>query len=288
MSSSAATAVDPVPITELAEFVHRAVAAAVPALVSVTFAPDGNHRLGVWPGVALATHPADPLVGFLAPDAWDVIGLAASGRTHQLPGQPPPDAALEFGAVRVTAVHGRDGSWASVVDDDDGPPRLLTDAPEGWVPDALSRAFAHPTPPPTELPGAWLEAIWMDLLAAVVLQAPDKHWSWAELAGRHPFAGDGGLVSPEVLAQRTLAFSTTRTWRGLRRRLANTFRSDAVIHPPDVGSIIDAADWFDDGSFSRWVQRDLIGAPILLPDLLAVLPESLGDQVQTALTTVVE
>lgn len=285
-SASAPTADHPFPIAELAEFVHRAVAPAVPALVSVSFAGDGNHRFGVWPGVAAASHPADPLIGFLAPDAWDVIGLAASARTHQFPGPPPPEVPVEFGVARVTAVHGRDGSWASVIDDGDLLSKLVTDTPEGWVPDALSRAFGHRTPAPTESPGAWLEAIWLDRLATRVLKAPAERWSWAELAAQHPFAGDEGPVPPEILANRTLTFSLTRSWTGLRQRLANGYQRSDAIHPPDVGTIVDAAAWFDDGSFSRWVQRNLVAADILLPDIQSVLPKSIGNQLRTALTTV--
>jgi hypothetical protein len=52
---------------------------------------------------------------------------------------------------------------------------------------------------------------------------------------------------------------------------------------PPGGRPIDLPDWFDDGSFSRWVTRNLVPGEDLLPAVLDALPETVGQELLEAL-----
>ncbi|MGI8710425.1 MAG: hypothetical protein ACR2LA_05470 [Acidimicrobiales bacterium] len=287
---SPSTSLAAISLAEIAELAHHGARASAPALLSVSDDEGGALVLGAWPGLGDAAHPGDPLVGFVAPESWYAIGLVASGQVRPLSGDQVSDAATG-GRCCATTLVGRDGCWASIIADADADadsrrPTVLEGVPSGWVADSLARCLRHATPPPGSSPAAWLEAAWLDRVASGVLARPGGPWCWRYLAERHPSGGHGPLASPVELADRTRAFAASRSWEVLRLRHA----ADMVAHvgaerPPGPGSVLDAAQWFDDGSFSRWVVRNLAPAELLLVDLLAVLSPALGRRLVDALTT---
>lgn len=281
------TPVAPLPVATLAELAHQAIGPHAPALLSISFDADGRVSLGSWPGVGAADHPTDPLVGFVAPEAWHAIGLVAGGRGRALPGAPPPAEGL-LGEQVVTAVVDRDGTWASMLGHPGEPGQALASTPLGCTPDALHRCLGLATPSPSEGPGAWLETVWLDRMAALVLgERPGALRSWRSLTDHHPLSGHRGLSSPEELARRTATFAASHPWNLLRiRYAAESAAALGATPPPGAGTVVEASQWFDDGSFSRWVMRNLPPAEVVLVDLVAVLPPTLGDRLVSSLTSV--
>lgn len=233
--------------------------------------------LGFWDPPPVADHPMEPLVGFVAPDAWDAIGVVCTGRLRHLdtPGTEPERT------LSTVLLH-RDGSAASVITVADGEPRHLDEPPVGLVPDVLNRVLQRPTPPPESTTGALVELTWLDRIAAGLLTQRGRGRSWRWLADRHPLRGGGPLPDPDELAARTAAYSHERTWAGLRL-LAMTDDLPAVRWGPPGGTTEPACTWFDDGSLSRWLLSRLPPAEALVPDLLAVLSSQAGADLLAAL-----
>lgn len=233
--------------------------------------------LGLWDVPPGPGHPIEPLVGFVAPTAWDAIGLVSSGRLRRLdqPDEPPQ-------RTQSTVLFGRDGTAASVLATDDGEPRALDDPPVGLVPDILRRVLGLPTPPPEAPTGQVVDLTWLDRVAVGLLQQRSRGRSWRWLADRHPLRGSGPVPDPEELAARTAAYSAERTWAGLRL-LAVTEDLPAVRWGPPGGSTAPGCTWFDDGSLSRWLLSRLPPAEALIPDLVSVLPRHVGADLLVAL-----
>jgi hypothetical protein len=272
----------------LAELVHHACAAAPgPRLVEL-HERAGRLALGTWSVPPEVDHPADPLVGHLAAPSCLAVGLVTGGRAgrpagadhrHELPGHPSL-----VGPVRVTVVADRHGGFASVLAPVAGLPQVLTEAPSGWVADALARALGRPTPPPADRLARWAEGAWLDAVAGAVLAAPGRAPTWAELAHRHPLHPPGPALPGALLAVEAEALELTSSWTRLRRLWAPDPRPPVATHPG--GTDLPPARWFDDGSFSRWVQRHQPPAEPVLEAVLDALPRRLGGEVLDALITV--
>lgn len=94
--------------------------------------------------------PADVLLGFVAPDDWVALGVAAGGWTHPIDSGPGPTAPRQRAAV-VTIVH-RSGLVVSRVRMGD---EVFHEPPAcGLTLDALRRALGLPTAPPRH-PTGW-------------------------------------------------------------------------------------------------------------------------------------
>jgi hypothetical protein len=281
MSTSPSPAVtsDPPPLARIADLVHEATADhPVARVVHLRIDPvEETLDLGFWDIPPGTPHPIEPLVGFIAPESWDAIGVISTGRLRHLD---QPDRAAEA-TVSTVLLH-RDGSAASVLTVGDAEPRHLDDPPEGLVPDVLNRVLQRPTPPPESATGTLVELTWLDRLASGLLQQRSRSRSWRWLADRHPLRGSGPTPAPEELAARTAAYSAERTWAGLRL-LALTDDLPAVRWGPPGGTTAPACTWFDDGSLARWLISRLPPAEALVPDLLAVLPSHTGSDLLGAL-----
>lgn len=281
-SRSPSVATDPPSLADIASVVHRTTSdRPVARIVHVRLSSEDEALdLGFWDVPPVGTHPIEPLVGFLAPASWDAIGLISTGRLRHL--DAPAGAATR--SLSTVLLH-RDGTAASVITSDDGAARHLDDPPEGLVPDVLNRVLRRPTPPPDDSTGALVELTWLDRVASGLLHQRARSRSWRWLADRHPLRGSGPLPTPDELAARTAAYSTERTWAGLRL-LALTDDLPAVRWGPPGGTTAPACTWFDDGSLSRWLLSRLPPAEALVPDLLAVLPRHAGADLLEALAEV--
>ncbi len=273
-----------VSLARLATRLHRAGAAlGGSSLLAVEL---GAHdvALGAWPVPAGVEHPADPLVGFLAPASWHAVGIGAVGRARSLP-EAGPGPEVGSRRVRATVVADRDGGVASVLELEDHPAEVLTEAPEGWVADALARALGRPTPPPDVRLSRYVEAAWLDAIAQRVLVAPGRSRSWEELARLHPLAPAGPVLPGPLLAVEAEALDLESSWGRMRRLVGTSPLPPAGARPPG-GRAVPADRWFDDGSFSRWAARRLPPAEALLPAVLDALPASVGAELVDALITV--
>ncbi|WP_426572006.1 hypothetical protein [Aquihabitans sp. McL0605] len=266
------------PLAAIAESIHHGTADdPVARLVFVRFEPSESLSLGFWDLPPCGGHPLEPLVGFVAPRSWDALGVVTSGRLHAL--DAPRSAPRP---VVSTVLAHRDGSVASVIDGDAGSLQVIEDPPVGLVPDVLARALGRPTPAPDHAVSAFVDATWLDRLAAGLLARPSHGRAWRWLADRHPLRGGGPVPAPEELAARVAAYAQHRSWADLREQHTETPLPAATLGPPD-GTVLAAGAWFDDGSLSRWSMRHLPPPEALVPDLLAVLPADTGAALLTAL-----
>ncbi|CAN5798291.1 hypothetical protein BH10ACT1_BH10ACT1_11000 [soil metagenome] len=294
MSPSPRSATRP-SLGRLAELLHESTAATGGSVV-VTVRLDPALEavdVGLWPVPSTVEHPADPLIGFLAPPSWDAIGLASTGRLHHLdPGDGELGGPLPPTAVRATVVRDRSGAAASVIDDRSGDLEVLADVPEGWVSDALARALGLRTPPPQETLSEVVEVVWLDRIASLVLSRPGSVRTWPELARIHPLSPPGRPLPAALLAVEATALDLESSWERMRLLYggypggAGTVAA-AGTRPPD-GVAVRPEHWFDDGSFARWVQRDHPPVHALLPAVLDALPASLGSELLDALSSVDE
>lgn len=281
-SSSSPLPTDPPSLARIAAALHAATSdGPVTRVASVRLDPGSQELdLGFWDVPAGPGHPIEPLVGFVAPASWDAVGLISSGRLRHL-----DHPEREPSRTLSTVLLGRDGTAASVIGAPGSEPRTIHDPPAGLVPDVLHRVLGLPTPPPEGPTGQFVELTWLDRIAAGVLGQRNRGRSWRWLADRHPLREGGPPPDPEELAARTAAYSEERTWAGLRL-LSVTQDLPAAWWGPPGGSTAPACTWFDDGSLARWVLSRLPPAEALVPDLVSVLPDHVGDQLLRALNEV--
>lgn len=267
-------------LRQLAEVVHRG-AATWPGSLLLTAAPgEADVAIGTWPIPTEVHHPADPLVGFLAPPHWTVLGLTTTGRAWRaVPGpEGPPEA------VRITTLFDRHGEASTILTTAEGGEEAIEEAPGGWVADVVARALGRPTPAPDVSLSAWVEAAWLDRIAELVLDQPGQVRRWAALARLHPLAPTGPARPGVLLAVETRALDLESSWGRMRRLWRSGPPVPAGLAPPG-GVPVELPDWFDDGSFSRWVTRDLVPAAELLPAVLDALPDAVGRELVEALVT---
>ncbi len=254
-------------LDHLAELLHQATAEAEGSfLVTVELGAD-DVAIGTWPVPSEVDHPADPFVGFLAPPSWDAIGLVANGRTHTVlgpdPNDPGPgfvpraqddgsagdDDAAEDGedragatdrpnVVRATVLADRHGQVASVLEQPGRSPQIITDPPDGWVPDALARALGQPTPPPADRLARWVEVAWLDAIARRALAAPGQVCSWAEVAHLHPLHPPGAALPGALLAVEAEAIDLESSWRRIRHLCTDPDRA-----PPPARRTVPRSRW---------------------------------------------
>lgn len=284
LRSTAPSQVPPTVLVELAEYVHHVAAPAAPVVVGIDRRRRGPEQVTAVIVPAIAPHPADPLVGLRADARWSVVGLVATGRLRAEPGASPAHRA-QAGPVAVTYLRDREGDSASCFGPLDGPLTTTVEPPTGWVPDVLARCMGQPTAPPELSVAGYLDALWLDRLAQEVFRHPDHRWTWPRVAATHPFADAPGTPSPPTprgLSELVRGFTAIRPWSVWRTGFAPEALGGFTI-PDAFGRDVSMADWFDDGSLSRWLVRDLAPTDILLGDLLATLTADVADCVLTAL-----
>jgi hypothetical protein len=285
--ASASSAVD---LTTLVEIVHDASAGQLgPTLIEVA-ERQREVTLQLWPIPDGIAHPADVLLGYRTPPATTIIGLASSGRTFPLAEVPAAPvgrlrAAGPPSGARFTVLVARDGRGASRLQDDAGGIRTLDEPPQGWVADALARALGVATPAPDVSLATYVEAAWLDAVVDRTLRTsptPD----WDELALLHPLAPAGGPSTPEHLAGEVRALCIESNWGCLRLRFPERSGFDGIerIRPPGATPVpID--EWFDDGSFARWVVGNQIPGHVLFAELTALLDPLVTARLAQALTS---
>lgn len=280
-------------LRQIAEVLHEGTAGWPGSLV-VTVAPaEADVAIGTWPVPTEVHHPADSLVGFLAPDQWLALGLVTRGRAWtDDPAQAGTGDRVHAGTVvltdavaspvRITALMGRDGTATSVLTRTDEPAEVIEEAPAGWVADVLARALGRPTPPPELGLSTWVEAAWLDRIADLVLESPGRVRRWNTLARLHPLAPPGAALPGVLLAVETRALDLESSWARMRRLWCGAPPVSAALRPPG-GVPVHLPHWFDDGSFARWITRYLVAAEDLLPAVLDALPDPLGRELLESL-----
>lgn len=286
------------PLTRLAELIHRDTdEATAAALVTVTYRTT-DIEIGFWPIPEEVGHPTDVLVGWLAPTSCDVLGLVTWGWAVPLPlamGFPSAGSVEGNGRerVRITTLLARDGTSASVIASEEDPraePRVIAEVPAGWGSDALARSLGRPTPVPTASIGACVEGAWLAAIQHHIWShggcPPDPLPEWEEIAMLHPLAPVGMALPGDLLALQVRALEQESNWGRLRQLFSQNQLSPSRTQPP-VGTTVTLARWFDDGSFSRWAERRQPGVTDSLFEILDVLPEQVGHNLMSALTTTV-
>lgn len=175
-------------------------------------------------------HPFDALLGFVAPDDWEVLGVIAPGWGTQY-----GDTAPKKRRIRVIHIASRMGDEASLVrfaGDQAATSVSVDDRPAGRVADCVRRALNLPT---TAEPGETLSTLWVHR----VMQA---------LASRlHPSFGRKRVEAHEI--DDIVACAAPRSWSDERWAVVQSGGSILMD-----GAI---AAWMDDGMYARYVLADL-------------------------------
>ena len=266
-------------LTSLTEAAHHAAPHGGTSVICVDL---GRHdvAIGHWTVPELLDHPVETLIGVVAPEHWDAVGLTCGSFRRDL-------VTGHRTSVQTTVLADRSASYAGVVDDGQGPPKTLADISAGVMADALLRVLELPTPDPPVPIGYLVESAWLDAIAAVVLGQPGAVRSWATVADLHPLAtgerpGEPGMC----LSVAVQALQTESSWA----RMLQLWAANATVarhQPPDMQTV-PIGSWFDDGSFARWTLRLLPAAEDLLPAVLDAVPDAIGGELLDALVTVGE
>lgn len=187
----------------------------------------------------------EQLLCFVAPDDWELIGIASPGRALELD---RPERSIE--AVNIVHLTARSGHHVSAIQIDDREPRIITGAkggPAGRVVDACRRALGLTTPPPSvDVHHLW-GAMWLDRLAVRLLDERQE-MLWGDVAMLHPAVSMLRIPPPEPDELIALAENTSGegAWSALRAACASGLWHVESIDPA-------LADWMDDGMFARWI-----------------------------------
>ena len=182
-------------------------------------------------------HPYDALLGFVAPDDWEILGVIAPGWGTYYAGP----SKGERRRVRVVFVASRRGEEASLLRfAGDEEPTIMTEAQApGRVADCVRRALDVATPAE---PDDSLLALWWDRVLQVLC------------ARNHPSFG-GTLVDvaemETIIGARPLSCADER-W-AVAQGGGNVYMDGAV------------AAWMDDGMFARYMLAELADADVALP-----------------------
>lgn len=134
------------------------------------------------------------------------------------------------------------------------------DALEELVVDAALRLLGLPTPPPVDSPATLSDTVWLDQVFDLCLLSPvGEPPPWTMLSALHPCAR--GVPTPEAIRherQRSLG-----SWTDLRTAV---LEGGAGWVPAPAA----LAEWFDEGSFARWI-RGAVPDPETMVEELAEL-----------------
>jgi hypothetical protein len=243
---------------DLAHLAHGALLGegAPPCLLLMAEADQEGISLWMPPAEILQEDLLELALGFVAPPSCDAVAMAATARAWR----------QEGAAFDVVVAHAllRSGRSATYVTDPAGEPLLLDRSPEGLVPDLCRRVLALPTAPAEQETDTYLDRMWLDRLLEAATARPGALGP-REVLALHPaeqaesFGRDLTWVHVALATHR---FAAVVPWAVLRRRFAASGDDRAS----------QAAAWFDDGSFSRWMLAQLpaeADALAALEDLLA-------------------
>lgn len=199
-------------------------------------------------------HPADALIGTVAPDGWEALGMSQLGWARHF---------TELGSrrrVRVTTLVSRTGEQVTSLHDELGHAEDLPGVSEGRVADVLRRCLGLPTPPPGLLPtAAFAAGLWFHAVAAAAADGGPEPMRWDRAATLHPAGLPAGAGSADAVAACRRLVGTA-SWEDLRWQ---TVEGSWAV--PGVSPAL--ASWFDAGSFARWVAPDPVVVGNLTPHL---------------------
>lgn len=225
--------------------------------------------------VALAPLPPsdDPLrsmVGFRAPEHWDGVGVVAPGKAHS------PDGTS---SILVAILVDRSGEVFARLRNDDGSTIAMPDQCQGRLPDLCRRILAVGCPPPEhDSPHHLFITMWLSAILEHVLDSPIEHRpGWNELEVLHPAAQ---LIpnSLDPLTDRARTLASEIGWEQLRLLCADDEFLIPDVEPAD-------AEWFDEGSFSRWVIATSGWMGEIAGDLIELLDDDIGARLAEVLET---
>ena len=180
---------------------------------------DDGFDLGLRP---VDTHPADLLLGQVAADEWDALGVMASGWASPI-GEGRASLHARRRATETIVIVHRDGTGVGRMRVE-GQPVVETPPGGGVILESLQRAMGLATAPPDQPVETLATLRWMRAIAA----APGRRaLSWERARSLQPTEVDG-------------------TWEAARRSVAE----GRVAEP---GTPPWLAAWMDDGMFCRWV-----------------------------------
>ncbi|HVE47078.1 MAG TPA: hypothetical protein VNA57_10090 [Acidimicrobiales bacterium] len=188
--------------------------------------------------------PADVLLGFVAPDEWLALGIAAGGWAHDLDAAP----SVATRRQRVAAVTIVLRSGAVVARRGMGEEVLREPPAYGLSLDGLQRALDLPAAPPLHSTGVLFATNWLD---HIVVAAGDRgrRLTWPEARILHPALQLLAQEFPDVEGVDVVAAARVLEracgWDELRWMVVDGRRPDDMLTPTDAA-------WLDAGSFSRW------------------------------------
>jgi hypothetical protein len=229
--------------------------------------------------VALADDP-DGLVGWLATDDCQAVGVIATGRLRPIERVPVGAADPSRNDVRMACLVTRQDevAWKMLL-----PNGTTSSQPpaEGRLLDCLRRCFGLPTSPPPVGPGQLQVVAWLATLLDHAAEA-QRPLNWSEVSRLHPVARflrselEGGCseVVPGLMRMAASAWS----WEDVRLQ---------VQHHGGLADIIDPelAGWMDQGMFARWILSDLPSPDELLATLRPQLAPSAARRLTHAVRT---
>ncbi len=222
-------------------------------------------------------HPLELLTAFDAPSDWAAVGVAATGIGREVAGVDDPCGDGQSG--RVLHLVARNGAWASRWRGQhlDGADHRAE--PGGRIDDACRRAFGVPTAPPGIALAALLAFAWLDAVLARATTRPSL--TWTEVALLHPAVAIclGAAIdgAPPAFAANVLDVLDEVGWAEVRAAAAAE-----VWRPPGIPCGC-AAEWLDDGAFSRWVLGALPEPRHLAASLAELVPPTVVDGIEEAL-----
>lgn len=210
----------------------------------------------------------DLLVGVQAPDEVDAVAVGARAHAWSLdePDERVP-AAVGFALLRS-------GSSATRLVVPGGVGQVdLDEGAVGRIPDLCHRVLGRPTPPPSVDTAEYLDRFWLEGLLRLAVHDP-AGLDWPTALAAHPVTRGGALAvaGPDDVHRHVRAWAQQVPWPVLRRRLSFG-ASDLVA---------DAAEWMDDGCFSRWLLEPLLEVDDALALLEALAGEAVHDAVARA------
>lgn len=187
--------------------------------------------------------PADVLLGFVAPDHWVALGVAAGGWAHRLDAGMAATGCRQPAAV-VTIVH-RSGPVVGRVRVGD---EVQREAPAyGLTLDALQRALGLASAPPLHSTGLLFASTWLENVAGAA-RGRGRALTWAEARTLHPaiqlLAQEPGIDDVDLVAAARDLERACR-WDEHRWMIIEGRTRDRNITPAEAA-------WFDAGSYSRW------------------------------------
>lgn len=240
-----------------------------PCLVHVGPAVDGAIELGFLP--LRDRHPTSVLLGMVAPTNWHGMGAVTSGWGYHLHDRGSPDRLRVRMHTAVVVTRSGELAFRVAVPERPELAELLgDDAPTGEHIDLLLRTIARPTPPPPCPPSVLFAVEWL----SSVLARPARALSTIEaVLALHPGATVIGALGAHADPGAAIgAWADGCDWDDVRAAVRHGRYEAPELLPSH-------ADWFDNGSFARFLLARLPPMSLLRREIVDHLYADLVDQV---------